>query len=69
MPDKLEIFLHILAGRPRALRALSNKIEKPKKVAGLRKGHIFIFISESNTRVFLFFQRFTRFYMFYFIKN
>ena len=53
MPDRLEIFLHIQAGRLRALRALSNKIEKPKKVAALRKGPIFI--SNSEIRVFLFF--------------
>ena len=53
MLDRLEIFLHILAGPPPDLRALSNKIEKPKKVAGLKKGPIFIFNSESNIRVYL----------------
>ena len=53
MPDRLEIFLHTQAGRLRALRALSNKIEKPKKVAALRKGPIFK--SNSEIRVFLFF--------------
>ena len=65
MPDRLEIFLHIQAGRLRALRALSNKIEKLKKVAALRKGPIFKSNSEINIRVFYFFFKYLQDFIYF----